>query len=683
MKIRSIFSKFMIPVILIVCIFAGVILTVTGNLLNSAYEKKIIEHNKDTSSFIAQSVGGFMDKAYTLTEEMAVSEAILTMDNKTQTPIVEGTAQRNDYFELIYIQDMNGDQTARSSGELGNRAERWWFTQMLETKKPFVSKSYYSVNTNMACASIFYPLVSDDKMIGIFATDIKLATLQSLVEEYSDLEDGRVSFIIDGEGTVIAHPESVYYEELYNYKNLTRTISKKDSSGNTLYDESGNILTEEKSITVSKDYAAMVSEVMSGKDGSVEITDQGIEYYASYAPVALGGYSDTWSVITLQNKDNALSVMQQVNKIGIIVTVIAVIVVILLIALITGTITKPIKLCLGRLKQLADGDLTTVVPAVRSNDESAELLNNLNKTIGILSEMMQDITLFVQRIAQGDFSETISNEFKGEFNLLAASLGEINDSIGNTIKEIDISAGKFVREVEAFDAVAQMLADGTTSQAGAEEELSATLADISEKVNRNADNTRQADQMMVTVEKELKESNQNLKALVEAMSTMEEDSNEISSITKLMQNIAAQTNLLSMNASVEAARAGDAGRGFAVVASEIRDLAAKCNEAAVNTAELIDKTCKNIQDGMEHLDVTVVSLKKVSAENQNTGKLIRDISCATEEQTEALKQISAALEQISNVTQSNSTTAEESAQTSREMRQSVGNLKRMLGRYRY
>lgn len=683
MKIRSIFSKFMIPMILIVCIFAGVILSVIGNLLNSAYETQIIKQNKETSSFISQSVGSFMNKAYALTEELAKSEAILTMNHKVQTPIVEGTAARNDYFELIYIQDMKGDQTARSTGELGNRANRWWFTQMLEEREPFVSKSYYSVNTNMACASIFYPLVSKEKMIGIFATDIKLATLQSLVEEYSDIENGRISFIIDGEGTVIAHPDSVYYEELYNYKNLTRTISKKDSAGNTLYDDSGNIITEEKSIEVSEDYSDMVASVMAGENGSVEITDKDIDYYASYAPVKLDGNSDTWSVVTLQNKDKALSLINDVNKIGMLVTAIAVVIAILMIALITGTITRPIKLCLNRLKQLADGDLTTVVPAVRGNDESAELLNHLNKTIGVLKDIIQEINIFVQKIANGDFSETISSEFNGEFNILASSLKAINDSTGNTIRQIDLSAGKFIKEAQAFDAVAQILADGTASQAGAEEELYATLTDISEKVKRNAENTKQADKMMLTVEQELKESDQSLKSLVAAMNTIEENSNEIGSITKLMQSIASQTNLLSMNASVEAARAGEAGRGFAVVASEIRDLAAKCNEAAVNTADLIEKTCKNIQDGIKNLDVTVESLQKVSKENGNTGKLIRDISCATEEQTEAVKQISAALEQISNVTQNNSATAEESAQTSSEMRQSVEQLKRMLARYRY
>lgn len=155
MKFKSIFSKFMLPMILILGIFATAILGITGNLLEKTYNSQIIKHDAEINSFISQSVGSFMNKAYVVTEELAYSRPVLSMNGRVQQPIVEGVAQRNDYFELIYIQDTNGDQTSRSVGELGNRANRWWFTQMMQIQKPFISKSYYSVSTNMACASIF------------------------------------------------------------------------------------------------------------------------------------------------------------------------------------------------------------------------------------------------------------------------------------------------------------------------------------------------------------------------------------------------------------------------------------------------------------------------------------------------------------------------------------------------
>ncbi len=683
MKFRSISSKFMFPMILILSIFAATILGITGNLLQDTYHRQIIKQDSEINSFIAQSVGNFMNKAYAVTEELAYSKTILTMNGKLQAPAVKSTAQRNDYFELVYIQDTNGDQTARSVGELSNRASRWWFKKMMELQKPFISKSYYSVSTNMACASIFYPLITGSQMKGILATDIKLTTLQALIEESADIENDRISFIIDGEGTILAHPESIYYEELYNYKTITKTISQKDSDGNTLYDNEGNILTTEKPIKISKDFSEMVSNVMSGKSASTEVIYNNMHYYASYSPIKLDGFSDTWSVITLHNKDKALSLLQKVNKAGITVTIIAIIFAIILVLIVARTITKPIRFCLNNLENLAEGNLAAVTHEIRGNDESARLLININKTTHTLKNIMLEINSFVEKIANGDFSETISNEFRGEFSNLVASLKSINESMGETIRHINTNAAALITGIQNFDISVQVLADGTSDQASATEELFASLTGITEEVKQNSNNTKLADEMMASTVKELEEGNKNLQKLANSMNNIEANSNEINSITNLMQSIASQTNLLSMNASVEAARAGEAGKGFAVVASEIRSLAAQCNNAAAKTAELIEKTCSNVKDGMDDLDIVLKSLKNIAEKNQYTDKLINSISLATNGQSEAITQIHTALEQIALVTQNNSSTAHENAQTSKEMMYYAGQLKEILSKYNY
>ncbi len=683
MKIRSIFTKIMFPMVLIVCLSAIAILTITGRLFGNTYKTQIQSQNKDSCSFISQSVEDFMNKAYSITEEMANSDAILTMEHDVQTPIVEGTAARNDYFELIYIQDMKGDQTARSSGELGNRANRWWFTQMVKQNKPFVSKSYYSVNTNMACASIFFPLIQNNQTIGILATDIKLATLQSLVEEFSDTESGKIAYIIDGEGTVIAHPESVYYEELYNYKNLTRTVTKKDGNGNTLYDSDGNIITEESSIEVSDEYSDMISAVMSGQSGSSEVTDNGNTYYANYAPVKLDGSSDSWSVVALQDKAKAMSLLNQVNRTGMLITIGAVLLSLVLISFIAHTITRPIKLSHQRLELLSEGDLTSVVPDASGKDESALLLNDLNKTIAVLRDIVREINQTVSKIASGDFKQTAFSDFRGEFNALAVSLKTIVSSISSTLQQINGCSNQFLDSLSAFDEAAHSLADGTTSQASAVEELAATLTDVSDKIMRNAENSQNADQMMHTVQEELAKTNADLERLVSAMQAIQTDSNEIGGISKLVQDIASKTNLLAMNASVEAARAGEAGKGFAVVAAEIRTLAAQCSNAAADTSVLVEKTEKNVQTGIESLNVTVSSIQSVARESQNTSSIISDISTATTEQSDAIHQISSALDQISEVTQRNSLAATESADASIRMKQQAEELKQLLSQYQY
>lgn len=681
MKQKSIFGKFLFPMVLIVCLFATAILSITGKLFSKAYERQIVRQNNDTCNFISQSVESFMDKAYRITEELANSNAILSMDTQIQTPVVQGTAQRNDYFELIYIQDMNGDQTGRSSGTLGNRANRWWFTQMMEKKKPFVSKSYYSISTNMACASIFIPLQSGNEMIGIMATDIKLATLQSLVEQYSDTETGRITFIIDGEGAVIAHPESVYYEELYNYKTQTRTISQKDASGQILYDNNGNMLTEELPIELSAEYADVINNVMSGQAGSSMVTDNGKTYYASYTPVTLNGDSDSWSVITLQDKAHALSMIKEVHTIGMLITVLAVIIAIILIIIITRTITSPIKQCLNRLKLLSEGDLTTVLPNSSGNDESAELVNTLNKTIQILSKIITEITTFVTQIDHGDFTQTISSDYNGDFHTLADSLSSITQTMRNTLLQINHHSNILMTNINQLDLGTQMLSDGTTNQASAIEELSATLTDISQRVSDNASNSKQSDEKMEAIQEMITYSNNNLKILVDSMHTIETNAEEINGISKSIQNIANETNLLSMNASIEAARAGEAGKGFAVLAGKIRLLAEECTQAAQNTSDLIEKTHIHISESMEALNTTVQSIHSVSEQTETASTYIHDITKASNEQAEAIHQIASAVNQISDVTQSNSANAAQSAATSNAMKQQMQTLNELLKHY--
>ncbi len=683
MKIRNIFVKIMLPMVFIVCLTAIAILAVIAGLFQGTYKERCQSDTEVSCSSISNYIESFMGKAYSLTEALAVSDAILTMDHDIQTPIVENTAKRNDFFELIYIQDMNGDQTARSSGELGNRANRWWFTLMLEKNQPFVSKSYYSVNTNMACASIFFPMIKEERTIGIFATDIKLSSLQSMTEEYSDLDSGKISFIIDGEGTVVAHPESSYFEELYNYKTLTRTVTKKDSKGNIMYDSDGNICTEEQPIEVSDEYSDMIQDVMSGNTGSCEITDHDIPYFASYTPVKLSGSSDSWSVITLQDKNKAFYALNKAAGMGIVVAVIAVIAALILIFFIARTITIPIKLSNDRLKKLSEGDLSSKVPDVSGRDESAQLLNNLNITIASLKEMIGKINLAVSEIAGGDFTQTISSDFQGEFNSLVSSLNVVSESVRDTMLKINNCANQFLNGLNTFDETAQSLADGTNNQASAVEELSTTLSGISGRITENAENSNHANHMMDSMQSEIQKTNKDLGHLSDSMSVIESDSEEIRSITKQMQDIASKTNLLSMNAAVEASRAGEAGKSFAVVAGEIRALAEQCAVAASETEELIERTRKNVESGMSGLNLTVSSIKTVSQDSSAITRLIENISAATMEQSEAISQVSNALSQISDVTRNNSDAATRSAETSLNMKEQAGELKKLLRNYKY
>ena len=683
MKFKSIFQKIMIPMALIVCFLGTVILGIVGVLFTGTYEQQIYERNNDTANFVSQSVGGFMNMAYRVTEQMAYMDDILSMNTQIQTPILEDTAKRNDYFELIYIQDMNGDQTGRSSGELGNRANRWWFTQMLETGEPFVSKSYYSVNTNMACASIFIPLRQQEKEIGILATDIKLDKLQEAVSEFSDINAGSVSFIIDGEGVVVAHPEKIYYEELYNYQNMTRTVTKKDEYGNVLYDGDGNILTEELPIEISPEYKNMIKEVMAGRSGQGLITDDEKEYYISYAPIPMDGISDSWSVISLQEKATAMQLMDRILRSGILATIATVVLAVILIFLLTRTITKPIQYCLKRLTDLSKGDLSTELPAIKGRDEISQLLEAVGNTIETLKKIIDDITEQLHRISDGDLTNQAVYVYSKDFNGLGQSLGAISLSLNQSLKRVSAHSAEVLANAATLSQTAQSLAKDTELQENAVEKLASEIENTSGGIRGSAEFSQKLKEKMSEVRKTMSASNRSAQELLQAMNLIQEDSQKIIGIAKTIQDISVQTNLLALNASVEAARAGKAGVGFSVIASEIRDLALHCSEAVENTEQLIGTTLEEIAKGMDTLNVTVDTIHNSVRGIQEANDLIEGIAKTAEIQTESMNQISATLEQISNVVQNNSAVAQETASSSIEMQGHAHQLQHAVQKYRF
>ncbi|MCL2440303.1 MAG: ATP-binding protein [Treponema sp.] len=350
-------KKNQIPRFFIVSIFIIVILLVvipltTIYILTKAYDDQIRNETTKTSAFIRKTVRSFVDGAYNLSSELATNPAILTMKNDILSPILADCVNRNDYMVLLYITGMDGMQIARSSGQLGDRSGRFWFKQMKVTGQPFVSPSYYSLTGNMPCTSIFLPMCqsNSDEMIGIFGADIDLIYLQQLAEQFANPESGLHSFIIDGEGVVIAHPDYRYLETLTNYKTLIRTVSVMDEHGNALLNPDTSVVTMEEEFTVSDSFSKMITSVMSGNSGLDVVEYNGTSYYMSYEPINLPGYSDSWSVVTMQNRSIAMSA---VSRLIIQVTIIVAAIIIIFTALIY-TLFKTLRKTMTHLETAND-----------------------------------------------------------------------------------------------------------------------------------------------------------------------------------------------------------------------------------------------------------------------------------------------------------------------------------------
>lgn len=226
------------------------------------------------------------------------------------------------------------------------------------------------------------------------------------------------------------------------------------------------------------------------------------------------------------------------------------------------------------------------------------------------------------------------------------------------------------------------LSQGTTEQASVVEELIVTVKGIADLSKTNAIEADRASSMSLDAAKGVSESNQYMSQMLDAMDLITSTSREIGKIVKAIDDIAFQTNILSLNAAVEAARAGESGKGFAVVSNEVRNLAQQSAEVAQNTTLLIESTVSAIENGRKIANATASSLQTVEEKTNFVSSAIARIAEASEHQASATSQVLTGINQVSTVVQINSATAEESAASAEELAAKAKILTEMTRQYK-
>lgn len=391
-----------------------------------------------------------------------------------------------------------------------------------------------------------------------------------------------------------------------------------------------------------------------------------------------------------ENVNEGNSLATRLNIMGIVLLAVIVVVIIFAISVATKMghtisegIAKPLGELAARLQTFAKGDLTTPFPTVNSKDEVAEMVETAREMARTLSFVISDTGEVMNQMANGNYVVTSSNPemYQGDFEQLFTSIRNMKSQMIQTLRSIEEASKQVSAGASNMADASQNLAEGATEQAGAVEELQATITNITSNIEQAAEQAEEAYQQAKQYANEADNTRAEMKAMMEAMTRISDTSAKIGNIISEIEDIASQTNLLSLNASIEAARAGEAGRGFAVVADQIRQLAEQSTKSAVDTRDLIEGSMQEIKEGSKAADSAAASIETVV---EGIGKIAdssHNISEISRDQANAMDQAEQGVNQISEVVQSNSATAEESSATSEELSAQAISLDELISKF--
>jgi methyl-accepting chemotaxis protein len=636
-SIKKKISRIILLTVIVLCLILG---GVTAYLNYSSTVGALEQAMEEQVKIAADRVHYELESYVNIVKETGAIEALYnpqaTKDNKQK--IIDQKVK--DYgFVRGNLLGINGVSVLEGT----DYSERDYFKAAMEGKA-YISEPLISKVTGKLTVIIAAPLwrdgIPNSVVVGAVYFVPKENFLNDIVTSISVGKEGG-AFILDKQGLNIAdeNPEAVCVE---------------------------NLQEEAKTNGKIKQLATLQKSMIEGKVGNAKYTDHedGKKNILAYAPIP---NTNGWSIgiYALQSEFLGGVLISILITAGI--AILDILVVFFVANKFASKLTKSIIACSDRLHLLAQGDLQTEVPDIQSDDETGILIESMKVLVAELKGSIGDVSWHLHEMGEGDFSYNIEREYKGDFVDLKDSMELIKSELSDVLIQIVESSDQVSSGSEQVASGAQALSQGTSEQASSIEELSATISEIEEQVKQNAKNAASASDMVVITGREVETSNEKMQQLMDAMTDISNQSDQIGKIIKSIEDIAFQTNILALNAAVEAARAGEAGKGFAVVADEVRNLAEKSAEAAQNTTILIESSLVAIENGKELAEATVESMVALVESQDGVNDKVGQIKEASKNQADQITQITMGIEQIASVIQNNSATAEESATASEEL----------------
>lgn len=651
-------GKSVILVFLIVAIVA--IVMVGWTIMTSKETELTLE-----SSAAANQLTGFLDQYIRGVEQLSVNPEIIDVMRQTGTgdDILQAdnmdTVRANlisiantdpENTMAVWISDLDASVLTQSdgftSGEGWDVTTREWY-KCIDLGKTILTEPYVDSATGKMILSAVSPVYDDttNTAIGAVGIDISLEHMTEVMSQYKIGRNGYI-LLLSGSGTFIYHPQNDIIQ-----KNIA-------------------------DIKISQN---VVNAVLSSSDVFLRYTVDGVAKYGSVSPAGDTGYI-VLSNMPLTEYYSMLIIMVIAL---IIIFAIGIILIALSIRKSAANLTKPILELNQTAQQLAAGDLDVHLK-IDSEDEIGELGESIGKTVARLKEYIvyiDETSEVLAQIADGKLSIQLKNDYVGEFQKVKTALLNISSSMNEVMEGINATSERVSIGASELASAAQLIAEGSEVQAASVEELAATtntVADHVEESHRDAEaSAKETDKVTAMIE----QNQEKMTMMMDAMNEIRQTSQQVVGIIQTIEEIADQTNLLSLNASIEAARAGEAGKGFAVVADEIGKLALESSKAASSTRDLIEISMEEISKGNAIATDAMNSLKESVSAVDHVNEMIKKTAENSAVQAANMEQLRIGIDEIARAIQDNSAASQETSATSEELATRAELLNRMVQKF--
>lgn len=648
-------------VILVFLLIAAVAICMVAWLSISARKTELIQESRAT----ANQLTGFLEQYTKSVEQLAANPEIKQVMRETKAGgnisqaaqkeavlnnLANIAASDSDNVMAVWISDLDASSFLQSDG-LTNEEDwditgRSWYS-CIETKQTILTEPYVDSTNGKMVLSAAAPVYDDvtGDILGAVGMDITLDQMTKLMSEYKIGRKGYI-LLLSGDGMIVYHPQNDMIQQNIKDINISENAVKAAAS-------SKNVFLRFKTDGTPK-YGFLQH---AGDTGYIVLSSlPSSEYYATLFAMVLALILIFAGGIALI----AFSIRKS-----------------------SASLTRPIMDLNHTAQQLAAGDLDVTLH-ITSQDEIGELGQSIQKTVSRLKEYIvyiDETAEVLSQVADGNLNISLKNDYAGEFQKIKTALLNISDSMNQVMVGINESSQHVSVGASELASASQILAEGAEQQAASIEQLTATTATVAEQVDnsrREAEASAKATEQAAAV---IEENQEKMKQMMNAMDKIHETSQQVVGIIQTIEDIASQTNLLSLNASIEAARAGEAGRGFAVVADEIGKLALESSKAANTTKELIEISIHEINKGNTIAAGAMNSLKESVTAVDHVNGMIQETAESAAIQAESMNQLRAGIEEIAHGIQDNSAASQETSATSEELASQAELLNRMVQKF--